>query len=213
MSIRLVMKDEDKLEEQLREIILEKIPQMEISISCPYAQYVEFGSDPATNTSGAAKVYDYVCGDWVTEPNLRIRKWAQDRLGLSNEDRKRTGDRIYHSIMDNGMIPRPFIRPAIHKVLGMMESGSIFDMFDPKKSISENVCQIMKDEMLRILAERGYSTDAPMPSGKLLMNSIEVRPLYNSSIRKSQAEKNTIPESVWKSDTSDRHGVDRRKKG
>ena len=177
MSIRLVMKDEDKLEEQLREIILEKIPQMEISISCPYAQYVEFGSDPATNTSGAAKVYDYVCGDWVTEPNLRIRKWAQDRLGLSNEDRKRTGDRIYHSIMDNGMIPRPFIRPAIHKVLGMMESGSIFDMFDPKKSISENVCQIMKDEMLKILVERGYSTDAPMPGGKLLMNSIEVRPL------------------------------------
>ena len=115
--------------------------------------------------------------------------------------------------MDNGMIPRPFIRPAIHKVLGMMESGSISDMFDPKKSISENVCQIMKDEMLRILAERGYSTDAPMPGGKLLMNSIEVRPLYNSSIRKSQAEKNTIPESVWKSDTSDRHGVDRRKKG
>ncbi len=199
MSIRIVMPDKDGLEKQMRDVIIAKIPQVEISVNCPYAKYVEFGSDPAVNGSGQ-KYYDYACRDYITGPHKRIRDWAQHRLGLDDKERKRVGDAIYHSIMDEGMLPSPFIRPAIHKVLGMIESGHLdTEAFDKSKSYSENVCELIKFEMLKILRERGYDRDDRVEDGGMLMTSITVRPLYNSSIQKRQVSKNKYPPDVWMS--------------
>ncbi len=206
--IRIELKDRENFEKSLRETIVEKIPPMEIEIDCPYAQYVEFGSEPAIEPSSRME-YDYICNDFVTLPRLRIRDWAQHKLYLDSDERKTVGDRIYHSIMDNGVPPNPFIRPTIHKAIEMYNNNPEDLIVDDSLSVSENIALWMEWEMKRLLAQRGYGRDTPIRGGKLLIDSITVRNLRTSSVRVKHAESNKIPESAWRSDTSDRHGANK----
>lgn len=206
--IRIELKDREKLENSLRETILEKIPPVEIEIDCPYAQYVEFGTDPAIESS-STMAYDSICNDFVTLPRYKIRNWAQNRFGLDNKERRTVGDKIYHSIMDNGIAPNPFIRPTIHKAVAMFSNNKEDLIVDDSLPISENIAIWMEWEMKRLLAQRGYGRNGPIEGGKLLIDSISVKSLRTSAIRVKHAESNKIPEAAWMSDTSDRYGVNK----
>lgn len=185
MSFRVVIKDEDlvKLKD---EIIARYFPPVQIEIDCPYAEYVEFGASPASGENKTSKVYDEMCGDYVTEVNLKIRRWANHRLNLGSNAKKvkETGDRIYHSVMVKGTVPHPFIRPAMNYLDSITQGdGAEFNRlykervsgsYDPEIKISEFAAELVAEKMRKFMRRYGYDKD-PLPSeGRILYDSVKV---------------------------------------
>lgn len=70
------------------------------------AQFVEFGTTPARRAT-------YTAGE---SPVLkRIREWCAHKWGLTEGSKEldRRSRYLYHKIMENGLAPSPFIRPAL----------------------------------------------------------------------------------------------------
>ena len=172
-----------------------------IEIDCPYAQYVEFGSDPydPAKKNITPRVPDPICGDEVTETNLKIRDWAQEKLGLDPDMRKKRGDTIYHELMDNGMKPRPFIRPAINDVF---EDFAVHpDRYvTPSMGLSEKLATETKEIMIKYLASyRSVVTGD-------LMKSIKVVKATETSMKVPPADLKAIEDYIWQDPSLDRHG-------
>lgn len=97
-------------EEQIRDLVLEEgdFEPCTIVVDSEHAVYVEFGTGPATRRQ--------------KDPNVdvhgEIEKWVEIKLGIKDpKRRRRVADRVYHSIMEHGMPPSPYLRPAVFKVL------------------------------------------------------------------------------------------------
>lgn len=172
-----------------------------VEIDCPYAQYVEFGSDPYDpgKRNITPRVHDDICGDEVTETNLRIRDWAQEKLGLTPEMRKKRGDTIYHELMDNGMKPRPFIRPARNDVIEDLAVHPDRYMMEGKNT-SENIAREMRANMIRYLAAHKAVTTGD------LMKSIQVVKATETSDIEPPADLKEIEDYIWQDPSLDRHG-------
>jgi len=74
-----------------------KFMEKTIIFSAPYAEDVEFGSDPR-----------YV-------PPGQLHLWAKRKLGLSDKEAKRAAYFISKKIEREGTDPKPFVRPALRE--------------------------------------------------------------------------------------------------
>lgn len=188
------------LREQLESAIGMDQEQMGVDIDCPYAQYVEFGSDPFPHPGNVTShVKDPVCGDEVTEVNLRIREWAQSKFNLDDEGRKKRGDALYHKIMDEGMQPTPFIRVARYVVTADMNEHPD-RYFQQDKNTSELVAN-------ELAAQMAYALNAnkSIVTGDL-MRGIRVVRLTDIEGKPEPEDLKEIPEYVWEDVSLDRHG-------
>lgn len=174
-----------------------------VSIDCPYAQYVEFGSDPAEKTT-VPHVEDPICKDKVTEVNLKIRDWAQDKFGLDDKMRKKRGDAIYKQIMEEGMKPSPFIRPALFFVLEDMKAHM---SENPEDSIyfkpGVNTTEVIANEVAAHMAKNLMQNDSIVNGD--LMRGINVV-LEKDVIDEIPDDLREIRPEIWEDMHLDRHG-------
>ena len=151
-----------------------------------YAQYTEFGSGPARKKSPDRDVKE------------EIRKWVRRKLSpKSPKDEERITQAIYHKVMEYGLPPRPFFRPAIHD----------FERYLPKDYFLtggpiESAAQEFAERVRKNL--RGEEMgDGP------LYNSVRVVPLENLDKDESSATEQ-LPKEIWESDYLSSDGKDRR---
>ena len=111
--------------------ILESNPRIQparVIVDCPYAQYVEFGTAPARR---GAK----------SEPPLEkeIYEWTRDKLGIVEEkELKRVSRAIYWKIIKEGLLPMPYLRPAIHDAMSEVREDWL-DMGHSIQDIAESI--------------------------------------------------------------------------
>lgn len=151
-----------------------------------YAQYTEFGSGPAHKKSPDRDVKE------------EIRKWVRRKLApKSPKDEERITQAIYHRVMENGLPPRPFFRPAIHD----------FERYFPEdyfrnggtiESAAEEFAELVRKNLM--VEEMG---DGP------LYQSVRVVPLEDLDKDESSATEQ-LPKEIWDSDYLSSDGKDRR---
>ena len=196
----------DRIDAILKDVLDETIEDFNkgnkpcaVVVDCPYAEYIEFGSDPAKNAT--SKVYDAICGDWVTETRLRIRDWAQDKWHLDDKARKRAGDKIYHNIIKNGIPPQPFVRPALYGFEIVFRNDP--DYFLNQDNPSRAICSYLRDEMIKILETHGtYSSKRELIQSIIVVEGDEAM-LYDDPFNINTK----IQEEIWNDLEMDRHGV------
>lgn len=96
-----------------------------VSIDAPYAAYLEFGTGPTTKTGSRHRQTD-------TEAKRRFKAWAAAKgFGVA------FGERIYHRIMERGLDPHPYLRPAMYSVIDDLERGEWDGPYTPRAVADE----------------------------------------------------------------------------
>lgn len=174
--------------------------EMTVEIDCPWSQYVEFGSDPYPNPGNKTPhITDPICGDDVTETNLRIRDWYTRKHLATPEDRKKLGDRLYKKIMDEGMQANPFIRPAKYVVTEDIKVHPE-KYFKPDSNATELIAQELKTQMMNALL-----SNESVDTGELL-RSIRVVKTAEVEGKVPPEDLKKIKPEIWDDQHLDRHG-------
>lgn len=89
----------------------EEMEPWAVVADAPYATYLEFGTMPTTKERGQNQ-------GGVSEVMMRFIAWARAK-GLSD----REGRAMYEYAMKKGILPNPFLRPAMYTVIDDIEGG------------------------------------------------------------------------------------------
>ena len=172
-----------------------------LSVESDHAGYVEFGtqawekrSSTGASSGANSKFYE------------NIRKWLYDRgANISGKHVGKTSNEeqviyaVMKKIIENGIPPQPFIRPAVHLIEAMIENGEyksktmrdIADdlLFAMHGKLEENHTLYGSEEIFRAI-----KFEIVPPS---VAKNIEDLPMYGDE---------PIDENVWKSDYADLKG-------
>ena len=183
-----VATSKDEFVKRLEEILSSEVEDYGIVINCPYVEYIEYGSTPATsNESKMPKVDDQKDIDpkthkprQVTIARLNIRDWAARKYGLNDEERIKQGDQFYKYIMDHGAAPHPFIRPAYHDMENI-KTADLLQMVEAENPF-EAYAKHFVDRMIYHLKQNG----SILGEASLIERSIEIKKVSDipSGIRK-----------------------------
>lgn len=178
-----------------------------IHVDSDHAGYVEFGTQKweKRSSSGASsgansKFYE------------NIRKWLYDRgANISGKHVGKTSNEeqviyaVMKKIIENGIPPQPFIRPAVHLIEAMIENGEyksktmrdIADdlLFEMINKLEENHTLYGSEEIAKSIRCEQYDPDTNVASA--------TGPLMGGK---------PIDEKVWKSDCADLKGNENRAK-
>lgn len=108
-----------------------------IIVGSDHAQAVEFGTNPA-RPNGSRRPGE------VSKVEAEIREWVGRKLGLTGAERDRRAHAIYRSIMENGMAPQPYARPAMYSVLDDIRSGA-YDGELTVRGVAEAIASRMEE--------------------------------------------------------------------
>lgn len=163
----------------LKELLEEKgdYAPRTIVVESDHSVYVEFGTGPAR---GGAK---------STQTNVRkeIEKWVERKLGIADpKKRHNVAYKIYRNLMENGMPPQPYLRPAISKVMDRLEPT----FFEDGGTIRE-----LADLIVREMENQLRANDT-IYTGELIQ-SIRV---YEGDIGEESDAQKRIPTDVWNQD-------------
>ena len=147
-----------------------------IVVESDHSIYVEFGTGPASPGHKASNV----------NVHKEIEKWVERKLGIADPKKRRNvAHRIYKNIMENGMAPQPYARPAINKVMGTLSDT----FFEDGGSIRE-LCDLIVREMQNQLIKNDT-----VYTGELKDN---IR-VYEGDVEESDLQAR-IPADVWNRD-------------
>lgn len=175
-----------------------------VHVDSGHAGHVEFGTEPANTTPR----YNLDSMNKTISPvKQAIREWAATKFGLSDPGEiARAGDRIYHNIMTNGMLPIPYLRPAMYDVKNELESEdySIVDI-PHLNGVVWAICEKIADRAKEIITANDtiYTEE--------LRDSIEVMDPSDVPVSSSpdSTSTGTIPESIWQSEDLAKDGIRR----
>jgi len=86
-----------------------------IGTRSPWSKHIEFGTE---GFKGTRPSVSYRKQNRISPVEEDFRKWAKKKMpGLSEGERNRKAHLIYKSVMERGIAPNPFLRPAVHNVL------------------------------------------------------------------------------------------------
>lgn len=171
-----------------------------VIVDSPHAAYVEFGTVGAEMSSGERK---YGRGQ-ISPVRAEIREWVGKKFGIRDpRERNRRGDMVYRTIMQNGIPPYPFFRPAVHLVFNGSPSGSLqpadpADWLDKGQSL-EDIAAMIAAKMQQLLMENGS-----VYTGELL-RSIRIEQDNGSEDRQDSLNappQSKITEETWQSDSA-----------
>ncbi len=194
--------DETQLEEALKDMMknADWCKPAKVTISAPHAVYLEFGTGPAQGGNSTPRsVHNFVKKDGstfakeTTDVFYEIYQWAQAKC--LNGDPYGFAKKVYKNIMEKGLAPHPFIRPAIHSV-----EDEFLDILAREGSVLG-----VAEELARRIEENIYNKDL-MHTGELV-NSIEAS--YLEEGEETEDDGFRIEDSVWASDTQDYLGNER----
>lgn len=132
------LEEEDAIKDAIEELLSETgdFAPRSIIISAPYAKYVEFGSNPAKGSKASN-----------SEVWKELDKWLRDKMGIiDDKERRRALWPVYRKIMEEGIPPQPFIRPAIHKTLATI-GDDWFANGGTMQELAEIIVRVMKNNL------------------------------------------------------------------
>lgn len=163
-----------------------------IVVDSEKAGWVEFGTLPSTAPPRPKE-------EWgtPTEVELKFREWVKRKFNF--QDSKMTNQvarRIYKDIMQNGMPPIPFMRPAMYTALDEAEAHNLHDPYLDHNTIEDLACEIVD------LMKRYLDLNETVDSGEL-MNSIQdpVEVDLGSDTGTADVNASGIPDRLWESRT------------
>lgn len=134
-----------------------------VFVDSGHAGHVEFGTEPA-DPSPKYK------GKEISPVKQSFRDWAAYKFGLTDPKRiAEVGDRIYHSIMEHGMLPYPYLRPSAYDVLAELQNLDKPIADEPHvKGLVWEICEEIAERSKEILQlnDNVYTEE--------LMNSLKV---------------------------------------
>ena len=192
----------DPSQEALIKRIIENSEILEpavVGCTSEHARYVEFG------TYGSRKYpldrhNSYRSRGQVSPVELEFRKWVEKKFGYTGDKRDQVAKRVYHNIMEHGMAPNPFIRPAFHTVEHMVKSDPDW-LSRPGNSILE-FARLVTEEMKRILEENNIPFEGDILN-KIFYDKADGDVLQSPFIE-------SLPQNVMDSDTADYKGNEQR---
>lgn len=172
----------------------------DVVVDSEHACMIEFGTGPAS----ASPKYNKKKGE-ISPVRQAIRDWAAKKFGASMKaDVNQIGDRIYRNIMEYGMLPYPYMRPAMHMVLEELDKE---EWLENGMSI-EDIADAIAEEMKNILVENDT-----LYTGELY-DSIRLRRNVTGDFDTEDEGDNTrISEEVWASDRLAFDGVRQARQG
>lgn len=149
LNLSVDMDDPQEVADMLKEMIeqTERFTPHTLVIDSEHALYVEFGTGPASGKKDPSKDVMQEFDDWV-----------RDKLHIVDpKKRRKVAKNIYHYVMENGIPPQPFLRPAVVRVRQKLPPN----FFAEGGSIRELLENWLKPEIQRILEEENitYSGD------------------------------------------------------
>ena len=161
-----------------------------IATDCPYAEYVEFGTGPATHTSDKQ----------VQENRLKaMKKWVVARGivdGKSDKETTKAAEHLIGAILKNGIHPNPYIRTAMARV-----------EYEMNHDHENMTVQEAGDMLLRFIQEHLADVPVVTDTGTALKDSFikieydenALRLENDGSITVSGIDSNPSPdEDIWK---------------
>ena len=104
----------EKLKSDLSNIFTQMFYKVSVIVDCPYAYAVEYGTTPAKKGQGTKEyVTDPETGKRISAVKLKFRNWIAEKEHVTGAERVKRGDAIYEKVMEKGMSPHPYIRPAL----------------------------------------------------------------------------------------------------
>lgn len=138
IRVEAVLENSPDPDEVLQEMLEETGAFEPYTIVVPkeYAMYVEFGSGPARRVKApGVNVYE------------ELDDWVRDKLGIVDpKKRRRVTGAVYHKIMEEGIPPQPFLRPAVRNVIDRLSPS----WFSDGGSVEE-LARLIVREMRNIL--------------------------------------------------------------
>lgn len=166
-----------------------------VSIKDPVAWYVEFGTGPAFDARGykegnKSPVYD------------RILNWAtSQKIGKTGKEAQRFAWAVYKRLMNEGMPPQPFFRPAIHAFEAELKANPEHFEGMTVKELADELANRIGEKMREHNTPYLYKLDSP---GR----SIVVEPVRNVN-DVDMPSKDRLPKEIWDSDVADYKNRDR----
>ncbi len=194
--------DTEQFKESLKEHLTnsEQFKPYKVVIDAPYAEALEFGTGPANPGNASPKsMHAFVRNNtlYMKETTEVFNKFYEWVVGTGHFDEPYEAARaIYRKIMEEGMAPHPFIRPALHSVEDELQE--LLEREGSLKGVTEELAMRIAQNL------RDYSP-YPMVSTGELINSIRVEECQPEDL---EAE-SELPEEVWASDTCDFNGEER----
>lgn len=197
MSARLDvdMKFPDGVEQKVLEL-LEKDPRFQpqrVGSRSDWSVHIEFGTE---GFKGGRTKDSYRKRGQVSPVEEDLREWVEKKLGKTGKERDRIARKVYRNIMDQGIAPNPFLRPAVHSVIHRYSSSG--DAWEGKEQSLVTIANEIVEEMRRYLIEKN------IPYTGETMRELYRMPLDGSEVHSSYLEK--IPQNVWESDEADARG-------
>ncbi len=190
--------DDDDLEEVLEEIKGDS-QDWQVVIDSEYASMLEFGTMPSLNANAGPKsTHLFITPKGklslrtVSDAYYNIYKWARSIPGI--KDPEAFAYTVYKSILDKGLKPHPFIRPA----LDVFEENinEIYQETGSFKGCMEILAAMIYDN----LNGSGFASDAPKEFTGALKHSIRLEP-----VDEEYAE-NQPDDEVWDNPRARRDG-------
>lgn len=175
-----------------------------VVIDAPHATYVEFGTGPAQKKDGVPHIPRDITYKGVTKTYERTEvfwkmyDWVTAKLGPMLKDPLAYTSKLYVDTMENGMPPRPYVRPVLH------ELEREFNKVLAEKGSVEGVAEELAERIRDNLDSPRFVNSAETYEGSL-RDSIHVEPVSDGEIVNGGG----ISEDVWASDTCDYQGQER----
>lgn len=145
-----------------------------VRVETPYALYIEFGSGPASGRKAQTA---------TGSVRKEIERWVEVKLGIADpKKRHRVAGAIYHNLMENGMLPQPFMRPAIERVSQDLGRGYL-----KRDGSTQEVAEMLVEEMRAQL--EAHDT---LYTGEISRNMR----IYDGHLEPSEKQRR-IPENIW----------------
>lgn len=155
-----------------------------VIVDSPYAGYLEFGSAPARSKPKGTTPRGKEDRS-ITAVNEAFRRWAESK----GKDAA-YGDRIYRKVMREGMLPNPYLRPAMYHVMHILEKNGEWNGPVTLHAIADRIAEEAEDIV------RDFSMGAGMePYGHLADAISVVRSDEVPSI--GQADGSQVTPDLW----------------
>lgn len=188
VTVEYSAEDGGDAREVIRDIVesCPRIQPVRVVADCPYAQYVEFGTEPARKGSHS-------------EPPFKeeIEEWVRVKLRISDEkEAKRVARAIYWRIIKEGLLPTPYFRPAINDTMSEVREDWL-DMGHSFDDIAEGI--VFRARQYLDVNDQNYTGQ--------LKDSIEIEETFTGSF--GPAEVGEIEDYIWNSSELGYDGIKR----
>lgn len=133
-----------------------------VTVGSPYAGYLEFGTSPAEKKPRGSTPRG-TRDNRISAVQESFREWAKAK----GKD-PAFGDYVYRKVMREGMLPNPYLRPALYRVTEHLNDSSFWQ---GRPATVRTIAERIADEAERIV--RDYSMGAGMEPYGHLADTIE----------------------------------------